>query len=57
MLQLIEMNIQLATIIHPTTIISPYAIISLGCTVLVYSVVNINACIGNGLYCKYKSNH
>lgn len=47
-LQLIEMNIQLATIIHPTAIISPYAKISLGCTILAYTAININACIGMG---------
>lgn len=48
LLQLIEMNIQLATIIHPTAIISPYAKISEGCTILANSVININACIGIG---------
>lgn len=48
MLQLIEMNIQLATIIHPTAIISPYAKISVGCTILAYAAININAYIGMG---------
>lgn len=47
-LQLIEMNIQIATIIHPTATISPYAKISQGCTILAYTAININAYVGMG---------
>ena len=47
-LQLIDMNIQLATIIHPTASISPYAKISSGCTILAHATININAHIGRG---------
>lgn len=47
-LQLIDMNIQLATIIHPTASISSYVKISSGCTILAHVAININAHIGIG---------
>lgn len=47
-LQLIDMNIQLATMIHPTATISSYAKISQGCTILAHTAIKINAYIGMG---------
>lgn len=43
-----SMGIPLATIIHPTAIISPTAKISEGCTILANAVINTNASIGKG---------
>lgn len=43
-----SMNINSATIIHPTAVISPLAKVSKGCTVLANAVINANALIGIG---------
>lgn len=43
-----SMEISLATIVHPTAVISPFAAISRGCTVLAGAVININASVGTG---------
>lgn len=45
---LTAMGIPLATLIHPTAVISPFAKISKGCTVLPLAVVHTNASIGTG---------
>lgn len=45
---LASMEISLATIIHPTAIISPFAKVSKGCTVLANAVINTNAFVGIG---------
>lgn len=42
------MNVSIATIIHPTAVISPFAKISMGCTILANAVININAFVGEG---------
>ncbi|WP_455684773.1 acetyltransferase [Thomasclavelia sp.] len=42
------LNIPIATIIHPTAIISSFAQVSAGCTILANAVININAIIGKG---------
>lgn len=42
------MNIHIATIIHLTAIISPYSKVSLGCTILAYTVININTYVRMG---------
>lgn len=47
-LLLASMDITIASIIHPTAVISPTAAISEGCTVLAYTVVNTNASVGRG---------
>lgn len=47
-LQLNAMGIPLATLIHPTAVISPSARISGGCTILATAVVNPNARVGTG---------
>lgn len=47
-LKLISMKASLATIIHPTAVISPSAKVSQGCTILANAVINVNASIGIG---------
>lgn len=47
-LQLKTMGIPLATVVHPTAVISPSAGISPGCTVLATAVINPNARVGTG---------
>ena len=42
------MGIPVATLIHPTAVISPSARISPGCTVLANAIININADVGAG---------
>lgn len=42
------LGIPLATIVHPTAYISPFAQVSAGCTVLAFAVVHINASVGTG---------
>lgn len=42
------MKIPVATIIHPTAVISPFAQVSRGCTILANAVININAFVGEG---------
>lgn len=46
--RLLAMGVPLATLIHPTAVISPSAHIAAGCTALARAVVNPNACIGIG---------
>lgn len=46
--RLTSLGILLATIIHPTAIVSPFSNISRGCTVLARAVVNPNAYVGIG---------
>lgn len=43
-----RLNISLATIIHPSAIISAYANIEVGCTVLALSVIHTNAHVKTG---------
>lgn len=45
---LVSMGIPIATIIHPTAVISPSARVSGGSTLLAYAVVNTNAQVGMG---------
>lgn len=42
------MRIPTATLIHPTAVVSPFARISAGCTVLANAIININASVGAG---------
>lgn len=42
------MEVPIATIIHPTAVISPFAQVSAGCTVLANAVININAFVKEG---------
>lgn len=46
--KLIRMEIPLATVIHPSAVISPSASIAGGCTVLARAVINPNATVGKG---------
>ena len=46
--KLISIKASLATIIHPTAVISPSAKVSEGCTILANAVINTNAFIGIG---------
>lgn len=46
--RLLDMGVPLATLIHPSAVVSPSACISGGCTVLARVVVNPNARIGTG---------
>lgn len=46
--KLISMEMSLATLIHPTAVISPFARVEKGCTVLANAVININASVGTG---------
>lgn len=48
LLKLISIGIPIATIIHPTAVISPCARISEGCTVLANAVIHTNASVGMG---------
>lgn len=43
-----SMGIPLAAIIHPTAVVSHFAKVSRGCTVLANAVINVNAVIGRG---------
>lgn len=45
---LLTMNVPLATIIHPSAVISPTAKIKSGSTVLANAIINLNARIGRG---------
>lgn len=42
------MKVSLATIIHPTAVISPFSKIEKGCTILANTVIHTNASIGIG---------
>lgn len=42
------LGIPLAIIVHPTAIISPFARVAAGCTVLAFAVVHTNASVGTG---------
>lgn len=46
--QVLAAGIPLATLIHPTAVISPLAHVSDGCTILANAVININAYVGIG---------
>lgn len=46
--RLMSLGIPLATVIHPTAVISPFSHISRGCAVLARAVVNPNAHVGTG---------
>lgn len=46
--KLIRMGMPLATVIHPSSVISPSASIAGGCTVLARAVINPNATVGKG---------
>lgn len=43
-----EMKIPIPTIIHPSAIISSFAKVSKGCTILANAVINVNAVVGIG---------
>ena len=52
--RLMSLGIPLATVIHPTAVISPFSHISRGCAVLARAVVNPNAHVGHHWgFCKY----
>ena len=42
------LTIPIATIVHPTAVISPFTEVGTGCTILANAVININAAIGQG---------
>ena len=46
--QVLAAGVPLATLIHPTAVISPLAHVANGCTILAGAVVNINAYVGIG---------
>lgn len=43
-----RLDIPLATIVHPSAIISAYAKVEAGCTILAQSVIHTNACVKTG---------
>lgn len=46
--QILAAGVPLATLIHPTAVISPSARVSKGCTILANAVINSNAYVGIG---------